>query len=168
MKGLKHAEKFKTSHLKSGESVITWTDGYIGKMMGKGKDAQRNGVLLVTDIRVAFYRKGLLGEVIETIPLKSISSIERRSLLGHRAIKIFTTHDSLEFKTFSKEGELMLIDAIEAGRGLKAEPLELDNSKSTEVNDPYDQLRKLSELKNAGIISEEEFQAKKTKLMDLI
>ncbi len=55
--------------------------------MGSGKDAQQTGALIVTNVRVAFYRKGILGEVLENIPLKAITSIERKSLLGHRTIK---------------------------------------------------------------------------------
>ncbi|MCM6122162.1 PH domain-containing protein [Klebsiella pneumoniae] len=166
MKENKHVEKFKSNHLNSGESVIAWAEGYIGKMMASGKDAQHNGALIVTEARVAFYRKGFIGEVIETIPLKSITSIERKSMLGHRVIRVHTSHDDLEFKTFSKESELALVEAIESGRGLKTEAV--TNENNTASNDPFEQLKKLSELKAAGIITDEEFQAKKIKLMDLI
>ena len=166
MKENKHVDKFKVNHLNSGESVIAWAEGYIGKMMGSGKDTQHNGALIVTETRVAFYRKGFIGEVIETIPLKSITSIERKSTLGHRIIRVHTSHDDLEFKTFSKESELALVEAIESGRGLKAETVA--HGKNTASNDPFELLKKLSELKEAGVISDEEFQAKKIKLMDLI
>lgn len=162
----KHVEKFKSNHLNSSESILAWAEGYIGKMMGSGKDAQHNGVLIVTESRVAFYRKGFIGEVIETIPLKSITSIERKSTLGHRVIRVHTSHDDLEFKTFSKESELALVEAIESGRGLKSETVVPE--KNSASNDPFEQLKKLSELKEAGIISDEEFQAKKIKLMALI
>ncbi|HDR2890042.1 TPA: PH domain-containing protein [Enterobacter soli] len=166
MKENKHVNKFKSNHLNSGESVIAWAEGYIGKMMGSGKDTQHNGALIVTETRVAFYRKGFIGEVIETIPLKSITSIERKSTLGHRVIRVHTSHDDLEFKTFSKESELALVEAIENGRGLQTERATPEKSAAT--NDPYEQLKKLSELKEAGIISDEEFQSKKNKLMELI
>jgi len=162
----KHVTNFKKKHLQQGESVKTWGDGYIGNVMGKGKDTQHNGVLLVTDVRVAFYRKGLFGEVLENIPLKLITSIERKSMLGHRVIKLHTSHDDLAFKTFSKEAELNIIEAIEAGRGLKA--VVPDIAAPVATNDPYEQLKKLSELKSAGIISEEEYLQKKEKLLQLI
>ncbi|EKS6740474.1 PH domain-containing protein [Enterobacter ludwigii] len=166
MKDNKHVEKFRANHLNPGETVIQWGEGYIGKMMGNGKDRQHNGVLIVTGQRVAFYRKGFIGEVIETIPLKSITSIERKSTLGHRIIRIHTSHDDLEFKMFSKDSELTLINAIEAGRGGKTDT---PAAAQTPVSqDPYEQLKKLSALKEDGIISEEEFQAKKSKLMELI
>ncbi|MDU0846319.1 MAG: PH domain-containing protein [Enterobacter asburiae] len=161
-----HVSKFEANHLNPGEAVLQWGEGYIGKVMGQGKDKQHNGVLIVTGQRVAFYRKGFLGEVIETIPLKSITSIERKSTLGHRVIRIHTSHDDLEFKMFSKDAELALIEAIEAGRGVKTETPIAEPAMTHQ--DPYEQLKKLSELKESGIISEEEFQAKKSKLMELI
>lgn len=166
MKENKHVEKFRSNHLNSGESIIAWAEGYIGKMMGKGKDTQHNGVLIITEIRAAFYRKGLIGEMLETMPLKSITSIERKSTLGHRIIRMHTSHDDLEFKTFSKESELALVEAIENGRGLK--PDAVAPEKNTTSSDPFEQLKKLSELKEAGVITDEEFQAKKVKLMELI
>lgn len=166
MKSNKHVDKFSASHLQNNESIVTWVEGYIGNAMGSGKDRQYNGVLIVSSIRVTFYRKGLLGEVIESIPLKSITSIERKSFLGHRSIKIHTSHDDLEFKTFSKEGEASIINAIEAGRGLQPSSETIVHTKSNE--DPYEGLKKLSELKSAGIISEEEYLSKKKKFMDNI
>jgi len=161
----KHVNKFTACHLTAGESIFTWGEGYIGKMMGQGRDKQYNGVLIVTGVRVAFYRKGFFGEVIETIPLNAITSIERKSTLGHRVIRIHTAHDDLEFKTFSKDSELSLVDAIEVGRGLNAHIAPVCEATA---DDPYEQLRKLSELKEAGIISDEEFQIKKRKLLELI
>ncbi|EIY4985545.1 SHOCT domain-containing protein [Enterobacter hormaechei] len=115
---------------------------------------------------MAFYRKGFLDEVIETIPLKTVTLIERKSTLGHRVIRIHASHDDLEFKMFSREAERALIEAIEAGRGIKAEaPADVP---AVAHQDPYEQLKKLSELKESGIISEEEFQTKKNNLMALI
>lgn len=168
MKENKHVIKFKSSHLKSGENIVAWSDGYIGNVMGSGKNAQHNGVLLVTDLRVTFYRKGIIGEIIQNIPLKSITSIERKSTLGHRVIRLHTSHDDLEFKTFSKEGELQLIDAIESGRGLTVQR-SVDTIKSEENNeDEFSKLKKLAQLKESGIISEEEYQVKRADLLSRI
>ncbi|RPE03098.1 hypothetical protein BBB56_06790 [Candidatus Pantoea deserta] len=168
MKSNKHVEKFTSSHLQANESVVSWAEGYIGNVMGSGKDRQYNGVLIVTDVRVAFYRKGFLGEVLENIPLKAITAIERKSMLGHRSVRIHTSHDALEFKTFSKEGETALINAIEAGRGLQKSSSEGEKVVAVEKNDPFEQLKKLSELKEAGILSEEEFMVKKQEIMQKI
>ncbi len=116
MKEPKHVTAFKSRHAKPTETVLAWAEGYIGELMGQGKKAQHNGVLMVTDHRVVFYRKGLFGEVIETIPLKSLTSVERLSTLGHRTLRLHTSHDALEFKTFDKDAERAVADAIEERR----------------------------------------------------
>lgn len=113
----KHVEAFKQRHIKPNEQITAFAEGYKGKVMGSGKDAQHNGALIVTDNRVVFYRKGFFGEVLETIPIKSITSIERLSMFGHRTVRLHTSHDELEFKTFDQASESQVIDAIESVRG---------------------------------------------------
>jgi len=99
----KHLAAFRERHLKGSESVVASAEGYIGEAMGQKDNAQHNGALVVTNERAAFYRKGFLGEVLETMELKKITSIERKSMLGHRSIRLHTSHDELEFKTFDKD-----------------------------------------------------------------
>ena len=155
VKKSKHVTKFRESHLSADENIIAWGEGYIGEAMGTGDKAQQNGALVVTDKRVAFYRKGIFGEILETIPIDKITSIERKSMLGHRTIRMHTPHDQLEFKTFSKEDETKLVDSIEGKRYLSL------NASSASKVDPMDALKKLGELKELGIITDEEFQEKK-------
>ncbi|MCV3283458.1 PH domain-containing protein [Aeromonas veronii] len=155
----KHVAAFTKRHLNKGEQITAWTEGYTGKMLGSGKDAQRNGVLIVTNIRVAFYRKGFIGEIIETIPLDKLTSVERQSAMGHRTIHMHTSHDDLEFKTFDKDGETLVIEAMEAGRHKNV------GKQSVDGGDVVERLKKLSSLKDAGVITDSEFAEKKAELM---
>jgi hypothetical protein len=127
-------------------------------MMGSGKDKQHNGILVVTAERVVFYRKGFLGEVIESIPLKSVTSIERKSMLGHHTVRLHTSHDALAFKTFKKPEEELLVQAIETGRS--SGPVSVAHG-----GNHLESIRQLGELRSAGVLTEEEFQAKKTELL---
>lgn len=158
----KHVKHFQLKHLKSGESVIAFGDGYIGEMMGSGDNTQRNGSLIVTDQRVAFCRKGLLGEVIETIPLKNITSVERRSMLGFRRIEIHTSHDSLKFKSSDKTAEQALAEAIDTHRDMKSESTPQPPTAGRSVKE---RLAELNELHTAGLLSDDEFSAKKSELL---
>lgn len=155
---------FVERHLQPGESVVTWAIGSIGEAFGSGDKQLINGVLIVTQSRVAFYRKGFLGEVLQTMPLKSITSIERKSTLGFRSIKIHTSHDDLNFKLFGAAEEQALVAAIEAGRGTHAAAAPA-GVVATSSSDHLDVLRKLGELKQAGVLTEEEFQRKKAELL---
>lgn len=155
----KHYAGFQARHMKPGEAVTAVGVGYIGDMMGTGNRRQHNGVLIVTNERVVFYRKGLLGEVFETIPLKAITSIERKSFMGHRSMRFHTSHDALEFKTFEQDSEDALIAAVDAGRHAAA------SSQQASVPDSFEVLRKLAELRDAGVLSVDEFERKKAELL---
>jgi hypothetical protein len=167
----KHVAAWLAKHAEPGEEIVAWADGYIGKMMGQGADRQHNGALIVTGRRVAFYRKGVFGEVHRTIPLAKVSSVEHVGLLGHRVLRIHTSGGEgagIEFKTFDGEECARAAGAIEAGRHGKRE----SGATSPEMAageavraDPLEALRKLGELRTAGVIGEEEFVAKKAELL---
>lgn len=113
----KHVTVFRQRHLKPGEKVLAHLEGYIGEMMGSGKNTQHNGALVVTDHRVVFYRKGILGEVLETLPIEKITSVERKTMLGHTTLRLHTSHDDLAFKTLLDAPRLeKAIAAIESRR----------------------------------------------------
>jgi len=169
MKGkeTKHVSYFQSHKLKAGENIRCFLDGYIGEMMGKGKDTQRNGALIVTDQRVAFYRKGLLGEVLETIPIEKVTSVETSSLMGHRVIKVHTAHDDLKFKTFEdKEFFEKAYNAIEEGRAQSASAAKpVQPSSAPAGNDVADRLTKLEQLRAKGFITEDEFKEKRADIL---
>lgn len=167
----KHIVKFKELHLKQSEKVIAWSEGYIGNSMGNGSDRQHNGVLLATPDRVVFYRKGIMGEVIESVPLKNINSLERQSGLMKHTIFIYSSGNKIEFKSLNKADNEKLVSEIEKAQensgGAPTKPVA-----STETAEPkedvYEQLKKLGELKELGILSEQEFTEKKAILMSRI
>lgn len=165
MKQNKHVKAFTAAHIKPNENVLAYAEGYIGEMMGSGDKKQHNGSLIVTEQRVCFYRKGILGEVLETMPVKSITSIERKSVLGHRTIVIHTSNDELSFKTLKKDEEASVHDAIERVRDSVSKPV---NENTAVSNDPFEKLKKLKNLNEQGILSDDEFEAKKAELMKSI
>jgi hypothetical protein len=158
----KHVTAFRQKHLKPGEAIQAWVEGYIGEMMGTGKNTQHNGALVVTNARVAFYRKGLLGEVLEAIPLPKLTSVERKSLLGHNTLRLHTSHDDLTFKAFDKARLEVAIEAIEKGRD---DTTTASNASTLASSDPLEQIKKLGQLRDAGVLTPEEFEAKKRDLL---
>jgi hypothetical protein len=149
----KHILEFTAHHAGPTEDVIAYCTGFLYK----GDKLQNDGVLIVTNSRVAFYRKGITGEIFESIPIKNITSIERKApMLGLRSITLHTSHDSLEFRAGDKSAEAEVAEAIERVRSAGDKPSGLDS------------LSKLAELKAAGILTEEEFNAKKKQILSTI
>ena len=83
-------KKFSELKLLPNEKIITYGSGYIGEMMGFGKDKQHNGCLIVTNQRVVFYSKGWLSEVFEEVSHSKISSVFTKSLMGFTTVTVHT------------------------------------------------------------------------------
>jgi hypothetical protein len=158
----KHAEHFKASRLKEGEEFVTSIEGYIGKMFGKGKDIQHNGELILTNTRVAFMAKTWLKEEFRVIPLERISSVDFSSGLMAKSITFVSNNDFIEFTTAVKVETLNDFHAKVEDLRDKITPA---NNQSQQTVDIPAQIKKLAELKDSGIITNEEFEQKKSELL---
>ncbi|MDY0882282.1 SHOCT domain-containing protein [Dongia soli] len=162
--GGSHTKKFLAKKAKPGETLVAALEGYKGKMMGKGEEAMHNGALILTDQRVAFYRAGLFGEIFETIPLDKLSSVETKTLLGHKTLFLHTSDDAIEFRSFEKGAAYQaFVDELEQRRhGSKP------NSTQPAASSAIDKIRQLSELKAAGVLTDAEFETKKADLLSQV
>jgi hypothetical protein len=140
--------------------IATVMGAYETKIMGK--DSVRNGVLVATDKRVIFYAKKMFGFDLEVFPYCNISSIEMgKGFMGHK-ITFFASGNRVSMKWIRLGQVQELVDHVKAAVGRKeqaAGPAEADIP---------DQIRKLAELKGDGMLTEEEFQAKKSELLSKI
>jgi hypothetical protein len=157
-KEYKDLKKFKENRLNQNETVVSWGQGYIGDLMGSGKNRQFNGVLIVTTQRVVFYSKGWISEVFEEIPLNKISSVFSKKIMSHTTLTIHTSGNDLIFKS------LVPAEAEDLQSKLNALKDEKPSSKDT-VTDPLVALEKLGALYKSGVLTEAEFQEKKQDLL---
>ncbi|MDA7763640.1 PH domain-containing protein [Pelagibacterales bacterium] len=162
-KSSKDLMAFKKNALKEEEEILNAILGFIGEMMGKGKDRQYNGILVCTNQRVVFYYKGFFAEVNRSIPLKKISSIDLDKGLVFSSINIHTSNDNILFRTGLKIDMLKnLQETIESQKGKDT------NTENNPTDDPIEKIKKLAELRDSGIISEDEFNIKKNELMEKV
>lgn len=153
------------SHLMEGEEVKALASG----LYGKG-----NGLLTLTTHRVLFTYEGWTNSQTEDFPLNRISSVqwETGMLLGK--LIIFASGNKAEFTQMDKANGKALADAIRmnigattsvpTGTSSPAEAAERPHE-SPSAPDPFEQLRKLGELRDAGILTPEEFEAKKEQIL---
>lgn len=152
-----HIRTFRQEKLMPGETLVGHLEGWIGEKMGQGERIRHNGQFILTNERVCFYRKDPFEEVFETIPLSKISSVETLSLMGYRVLRLHTAHDDLEFKTLEPK---TLFDEV------LAQLERLRNEASTAPAEFItDQIKKLGELRDGGLLTEDEFNAKKAELL---
>ncbi|WP_033401542.1 PH domain-containing protein [Actinopolyspora mortivallis] len=146
------------SYLWEGERVDMLSSGSYGPGMG---------LVALTDRRLLFLKDGWTSQTIEDFPLGKISSVQWSAGLMFGSLTVYASGNKAEIKQVEKDNGKMISDAIR-------QRLSADESTSTSAapaasqpsSDPYEQLKKLGELREQGVLSEEEFAAKKSEIMN--
>jgi hypothetical protein len=130
--------------------------------LGQGTYEKKQGILVLTNERLFFFEKSLGSETIEEFPLRSISSVEGGKRLTGERLVIHASGNRAEI-TNMFHGH-----ADEITRQIRALEREKTSAASTPAQpdaDPLAQIERLAELRDRGLISEDEFQEKKTELL---
>ncbi len=150
------------TQLESGEEIKHWVIGsYETKILGQ--DSVRTGILLATDKRIIFYAKKLTGFDIEVFPYSNISSIEAGKNMMGPYISFFASGNKARLKWIKKGDVSAFVSFAKESIGKK----DSNNDTADNSNDSIDQLKKLAELKEQGIVTDEEFAAKKKQLLGI-
>ena len=148
-------------HLESDEKILAYVMGtHEAKLMGK--DTVRSGIFIATDTRLVFFSSKMFnGYDMEVFPYLNISSIEMgKSLMGY-SISFFASGNKVSMKWINGDVSSFM-NVVKPKIDKKTSSQTPNNS----VPDVADQIRKLSELKNEGILTEEEFQSQKERLLN--
>jgi len=133
----------------------------------KSEDLLRTGIFIATDRRIIFFAKKLFGYYLESFPYSHISSIEvSKGYLGHK-ISFFASGNTVKMKWINHHRLKNVNGFIE----YISNNMDTSGSKNStaidqnESNDIPSQIEKLSNLKEKGILTEEEFDSKKQELL---
>lgn len=122
------------------------------------------GILVSTDRRLLFVDKGLMfGLKVEDFPLDKISSIQYEIGLLLGDIKIHTTGNAAKIENIEKASARGFAEFV---RNKLSQPKEFVSQNVALEPNILDQLEKLAKLKESGILSEEEFNNQKKKLLE--
>lgn len=146
-------------HLWEGESVDRMTTG----LYGNG-----TGLLVLTDRRLLFVKDGMMSKTTEDFPLSKVSSIQWSSGMLLGTITVFASANKVEIKNVDKGDGKELVDVIRAriAPGADAPPPAAPAEPAAAAGpDLIDQIKRLGELHDAGILTDEEFSTKKAELL---
>jgi Bacterial PH domain/Short C-terminal domain len=153
-------------YLEPNEHVAFAVSGwYETKFSIARKVAQRQGSLIATDKRILFYGKRLLqGYDVEVFPYANINSIGLRKNFDGFLIEVDSFENTFVLRSIQNEVAERFIHYVQS-------MMRVSKSQTTAPLiaqggiDVADQIRKLAELRDQGILTEEEFQAKKRGLL---
>lgn len=101
-----------------------------------------------------------MGYDLESFPFENISSIEQsKGLMGHK-ITLYASGNKASMKWISKGDVTSFMNYVQSNQGKTKV-----TSNNTVNPDIPSQIQKLSELKDQGILTEDEFKQKKTELL---
>jgi hypothetical protein len=124
--------------------------------------------LIATDRRVVFFAKKLGGFDLESFPFGNISSFEHgKSMMGH-SIAFHASGNRVQVKWLQPPADfaafLEVVKEAMNAKHVQAIPTPPSGSERSS-DDVFEQLHKLGALRDAGIVTPEEFEAKKAELL---
>ncbi|WP_442576344.1 DUF4429 domain-containing protein [Microbacterium sp. F51-2R] len=152
--GGKRELKNLASHLHDGETV---------RIIAQGSYEGNQGIVALTDARLLFLFHGIVGRAKEDFPLRLISSVQTKSGFGAGELKIFVSGNNAVISGVITSDLDPLADAVRAELAAQHSVVK---STAPSTPDPFEAMQKLAALRDAGILSDEEFEVKKKDLLD--
>ncbi|GAA2127029.1 PH domain-containing protein [Actinomadura napierensis] len=166
-------------YLWEGEEVRHMTAGYYGG---------GTGLVVMTDRRLFFVKDGWTNKRTTDFPYDKISSVEWRSGMLTGTLTVFASGNKTEIGNMSKATGKVMADTIRErlasgpryAPGTQAPPAPqpitpppapvapAPPTQSSSQDDVFAALEKLGKLREAGVVTPEEFEAKKKELLDRI
>lgn len=130
--------------------------------MAQGRYEGKQGLVVATDSRVMFVESGMMRQRLEDFPYERISTIQSQTGMAFGKLVI---HASGNKAVIDQIAPKALSDTLASD---VRERLGEKPAATAAADGPAERLRKLAELRDAGVISEDEFAVKKAKLLDEI
>jgi hypothetical protein len=138
-------------------------DGENLENLAQGLYEGNEGIVAVTDRRLLFVEEGVMRSRLEDFPFDRISSIQSEKNMLAGKLTVFAAGNKAEVdRVMPKDRVDEIADLV---RSRISQSQNGAAPATSAAPDPVEQLRKLSELKDAGILTEEEFSAQKAKLL---
>ncbi len=158
----KQLKAFQSRKLQEGEIVQSSMKGFpVSKT--KSVDSILQGEIILTNERVCYYRKGVIGTEMESIPLEEIKSIETDATLGMRTLRLFSPHNSIDIMTYQRSVVFDSFTSAVQTAMRSAKPGQ--TASAPPAQSPTERLKSLTELHEAGHLTESEYEIKKSEIL---
>ncbi len=163
-------------------------NGEVVHFMAAGQYGPGQGVVVLTDRRLLFLKDGMTRQATEDFPLDKIASVQWSAGMMWGSLTIFASGNKAEIERMDKRDGKQIADAVRSRLSARmapspvmppppvmpqppmpqpptAQPVHSASAPSPAGPDVYEQLRKLGELRDLGVVTGEEFEQKKRELL---
>lgn len=148
--------------LMEGEEVIDLTTGMI-PVRRMGSDTETNGTIAVTDRRITLFSKKMGGYDVQDFAFGLLSSVDHKRGVMFGNLDLAAAGDRTHIKMVPKEYVERVAQAIrDKMTAAHAQP----SAPATAAADLATQIRELAKLRDEGLITTEEYEAKKRQILE--
>ena len=128
----------------------------------QGEHDGSRGLIAVTDRRVMFVDDGIVRTRVEELPHEEIASVECSSSIRSGTLTILASAGQVVFENVMPRRQAEEVAELIRAR-MGAEPAQAPPSPP--AGDPFETLRKLGELRDAGVLTQDEFDEHKRSIL---
>jgi len=163
LKGIDGVNKFLgKKEIKELPSLL-WEDE-LPEAIATGQYNLKNGIVVATNKRAIFIDKGMMSLTVEDFPYDRVSSIEYHTGMMMGSITIYTSGNKAEIKSVPKNQVRPFAEFLRARISRGVEP-QSQPVAAAQSDDRVTQLEKLAALKEQGILTNDEFDAEKKRIL---
>lgn len=133
--------------------------------LARGEYDGKEGLIVVTDRRIMFVEQGMIRHNFEDFPYEKVSSVKTESGMRSGKITIYASGNKAELKDIHPKARVSEIGDYVRTRVSGGPSTPAAAPVATAPDSPSEQLKKLAELRDAGILTNEEFEAKKAEIL---
>ena len=148
--------------LGAGEQVLEVSTGLV-RVKRLGSSTDRRGTFFITDRRVGIFTKKLGGHDMLDFAYGLLTSVQYKKGMAFGEITLIASGDSKEFHMIPKDMVDGMVQTIRERMALARHPQ--SGPSPTPASSLADELLKLAQLRDSGVLSEEEFAAQKARLL---
>ncbi|MFF4774259.1 SHOCT domain-containing protein [Microtetraspora fusca] len=141
-------------------------EGEAVEHMAAGTFGPGTGLVVLTGRRLLFVKDGLVAKVAEDFMVGKISTVQWKPGSSHGTLTVTSSGDKAEIENIHNDDGARIADAIRHHLSARsaASPAPAEAPVAGE-DDVFEALRKLGELRDKGVITDAEFEAKKAELL---
>ncbi len=143
-----------------------WDDEQVERMVS-GQYGGGSGLLVLTNRRLLFLKEGMMRKTLEDFPLEKVSSIQWLSGIAMGKLTIFASGNKAEVGSVVKKDGKDFGDQVREriATSSKAPAPTPPEAAPAGIALVADELQKLAELRDAGVLTDDEFAAQKARLL---
>lgn len=149
--------------LMDGEQLIEVTTG-AADVIRLGQPTERRGTFFITDRRVGMFTKKLGGHDMLDFSYTLLTSIEYKKGFTFGEITLLAAGDQTRFHMIPKDLVENLVKVIREQMAASSKPAQ-SSTQAAPGASVADELLKFASLRDSGILTQEEFEAQKAKLI---